>query len=112
MSTRDLSFGNSSGARSGAPEQAVLIYLVGAVDQDDLTTLENELSDAIAEEALGEYDGHEFGPDGARLFMYSPDAESLYAGIEATLRDHPLCRNARVIVRLGQPGAPERQIRI
>ncbi len=59
---------------------------------------------------MGVYDGHEFGPTEVTLFMYGPDAERLFAGVEPTLRGYPLCTNAKVIIRRGAPGAPEREL--
>jgi hypothetical protein len=32
------------------------------------------------------------------------------AGVESVLRSYPLCTNARVIIRRGPPGSPEREI--
>lgn len=63
-------------------------------------------------EGLGIFDGNGVGPGEATLFMYGPDAERLFAGIEKTLRAYPLCQNARVVIRKGGPGAEEREIRL
>ena len=97
-------------------EQAVLVYLDGSslpdsvYQQFDLATLEEELLQAIEEQGVGEYDGNEFGPTGATLYMYGPDAKVLFGSIEKVLRGHPLCQNARVILRSGKPGAPTTEI--
>ena len=40
-----------------------------------------------------------YGPTETTVFMYGPDAERLYSGIEPVLRAYPLCQNARVIIR-------------
>jgi hypothetical protein len=99
-------------------EQAVLVHLDGSglpdhVYQDhDLATLEERLTDVIGRERLGEFDGNEIGPAEVTLFMYGPDAERLFAGIESVLRGYPLCQSARVVIRGGGPGAPEREVRI
>ena len=99
-------------------EQAVLIYLDGTslpqevYDEYDVATLEDRLTDAISNQSLGEYDGDEFGPEGVTLFMYGPDGQRLFAGIESVVRSYPLCQNARVIIRTGPPGAPETEIAI
>ena len=52
------------------------------------------------------------GPTETTLFMYGPDAERLFAGVEATLRAYPLCRGARVVIRRGGPGAATREVRL
>jgi hypothetical protein len=101
-----------------SPEQAVLVYLdgVGLPDhvykESDLTTLEDRLTQLIKRDALGEYDGNEIGPTETTLYMYGPDAERLFAGIEKSLREYPLCRKSRVVIRRGGPSAAEREVRL
>jgi hypothetical protein len=99
-------------------EQAVLIHFDpahapgGKLSPEALTDLEDKLADVIERRGLGEFDGHEFALDGAgaTFYMYGPDAEKLFAGIEAILRKDPRCRNARVQIRRGSPGTPAREI--
>ena len=99
-------------------EEAVLIYLDGTGLPDqiyqeyDLSTLEDQLIDAIGAEHAGEFDGNEIGPDGATLFAYGQDADHLFSVIEPVLRDYPLCQNARVVIRKGGPGATQTEVRI
>jgi len=103
---------------SGAPSQAVLVHLDGqglpddVYRNNDLATLEDRLREAIEAGVLGEFDGNEVGPTVTTLYMYGPDAERLFAGIESTLRAYPLCKNARVVVRSGGPGANQREVRL
>ena len=78
----------------------------------DLATIEDRLTEVIQRGGLGEFDGNEVGPTEAILFMYGPDAERLFAGIEQTLRDYPLCKRARVVIRRGKPGAERREVRL
>jgi hypothetical protein len=72
-------------------EQAVLVYLDGkglpkeVYEKYDLATLEDQLIEAIESQSLGEFDGNEIGPDEAALFMYAPNAETLFKGIEPIL---------------------------
>jgi hypothetical protein len=105
-------------AKAAAPSQAVLVHLDGqglpdeVYEEHDLATLEDQLGAAIDAGGLGEYDGNDVGDEGATLYMYGPDAERLFAAIEATLRAYPLCKNARVVVRAGGPGAPEREVQL
>ncbi len=111
-------FGKGAQRSAGAPEQAVIVHLDGqglpdeVYERHDLATLEERLADAIRAGALGEYDGNEVGPDETTLYLYGPDAERLFAGVEPVLRGYPLCRNARVVVRRGAPGAEEREVRL
>jgi hypothetical protein len=99
-------------------EQAVLVYLDGVnlskdiYEKYDLATLEDQLIEAIESHSLGEFDGNEVGLDRAVLYMYAPNAEALFAGIEPILLAYPLCQNAHVMVRQGGPGALAREIRL
>lgn len=96
--------------------QAVLVHLDGAglpddvYERYDLATIEDQLTTVLEEAGLGEFDGNETGPTETTLFMYGPDAERLFAGIEKTLRAYPLCKGARVTIRRGEPGAEERTV--
>src|SRR5688572_12586556 len=102
----------------GGPQQAVLIHLDGVGLPDhvykecDLATLEDRLAEAIAAGQIGEFDGNEVGQSETTLFMYGPNAETLFAGIEVILREYPLCRGARVEIRRGGPGAEIRELRL
>ncbi len=98
-------------------EQAVIIHLDGMNLPDeiyatcDLMTLEEKLQ-SVVRDGLGEYDGNESGPGETLVYLYGPDAELLFAAIEPVLREYPLCRNAKVIIRRGSVGASQREVRI
>ena len=108
----------SSRSTTSPPEQAVIVHLdcTGLPDhvyeQYDLATIEDRLIKVIKQSQLGEFDGNEVGPDEATLYMYGPDAERLFACIESTLREYPLCQGARVEIRRGAPGAPLREVHL
>jgi hypothetical protein len=76
--------------------------------------LEAELAEVVMRLGIGVFDGNEFASTGMEgtLFMYGPDADKLFEGIEMTLRASPLCRNARVELRYGAPGSRVREIRL
>lgn len=99
-----------------ADDQAVLVYLRGnglpnsVYKEYDLSALEDQLIEAIQSNTLGEFDGNEFGPEETILYMYGPDADKLFAGVESVLRSYPFCKNARVTIRRGPPGSPQREI--
>lgn len=120
MSILQRLFGKTRAAPvpSGASTNAVLVYLDGqglpdlVYRDNDLSTLEDQLREVIQAGELGEFDGNEFGPAETTLYMYGPDAERLFAGIESTLRAYPLCQNARVVLRSGGPGANQRELRL
>jgi hypothetical protein len=104
--------------QTSLPPEAVLVYLdrLGLADhvhrECNLVTIEDRLMEVIQRNRLGAFDGNELGIGHAMLSMYGPDAERLFAGVEQTLRDYPLCQGARVIIRRGGPGAEQREIRL
>jgi len=112
--------GSIFGQKSATPrsEQAVIVHVDSTglpehvYEQYDLATIEDRLIKVIKEDQLGEFDGNEVGRDEATLYMYGPDAERLFAGIESTLREYPLCQGARVEIRRGAPGAPLREVHL
>ena len=103
---------------SGGQQEAVLVHLDGrglpdhVYEECDLATIEDRLAEAMATDHLGELDGNEIGPAETTLFLYGPDAERLFAGIEPILRAYPLCQGARVEIRRGGPGAEAREVRL
>ena len=80
--------------------------------QCDLATIEDRIVAALAGTGLGEFDGNEIGPGETTLYLYGADAERLFAHLEPILTAYPLCRNARVVIRKGRPGAPQREVRL
>jgi hypothetical protein len=86
----------------------------GKLTPTGLADLEDVLTAVINRGRFGEFDGDEFAVDGtsATVYMYGPDAERLFEGIEPALRSDPRCQNARVEIRHGGPGSIVREIRI
>jgi hypothetical protein len=99
-------------------EECVLIYLdcvnlpAQVYEEYDLATLEEQLATIINRNGAGEWDGNELGEDTARIFTYGPDADRLYRVMEPVLKSHPLCQNARIVIRKGGPGAPQTQVQL
>jgi hypothetical protein len=99
-------------------QECVLVHLDATSLPDDvyercdIWTISERLEEVLQQHALGECDGHETGPTETTLFLYGPDAERMFGGIEGVLRDYPLCQNARVVIRRGELGAPERELRL
>jgi hypothetical protein len=99
-------------------EQAVIVHLDGqnlpndVYEKYDLSTLEDQLTHAIAQAKCGEFDGNEFGPTSTALYMYGPDAERLFTTVEPVLKNYPLCSRATIVVRKGPPGSEQREIRL
>jgi hypothetical protein len=99
-------------------EESVLVYLDATNLPDevykkyDLSTLEDQLIEAIEKNKAGELDGNEIGEGVTKIFTYGPDADRLFRSIEPVLKAYPLCRNARVVIRKGRPGAPETEVHL
>ncbi|HEX4736143.1 MAG TPA: hypothetical protein VH331_01135 [Allosphingosinicella sp.] len=83
---------------------------VEVYEQCDTSTLEDKLQEALGD--LGECDGTEHGERDSRIFLYGSDAEAMFRAIEPTLLTYPLAASARVLLRSGPPGAPEREVRL
>lgn len=103
---------------TGTREQAVLVYLDGfnlpdeVYESCDTSTIEDLLVPVLESTGVGEFDGTETGPGETCLFLYGPDAEKLFTTIEPILTEYPLCQGARVVIRHGGPGAPQRELRL
>ena len=68
--------------------------------------LGDQISLAITEARVGEYDGHKLPADGSegRYFIYGPDAEAIYRVIGPILTASPLMRGATVTLHFGPHG--------
>jgi len=108
--------GDAKKVEPSKPKQSVTVYLRGQGLPDqvyikyDVGTLERLLEVCLKNNNLGEIDGSAVTNAGPRLFMYGPDGDKLFKGIEGTLRHFPLCQSARVVIRYGPQGAPEKEI--
>lgn len=102
--------------KAGQIEPAVLVHLRAndlpeeVYQKFDVSTLQDQLREAIERGRLGEFDGNEFGPEETVLYMYGPDAERLFSGVEPVLHAYPLCKAARVEIRSGPPGSGAREV--
>jgi ClpX C4-type zinc finger len=112
--------------RSAKHAEAVFVDLdctgVGdqAARQHEVRRLERQLLAAIERNGLEFHLTAVIEPDkvgdlptrvgGAWLQLDTPNAERLFAVIEATLRANPLCKGAQVIVRNGGPGSPQHEV--
>jgi hypothetical protein len=85
--------------------QSVVVYFRFAGDDlAPIYALEQALTKAIADAGVGVYDGHEVAlldGDDAYLFMYGPDADTLFAAVRTTLDSVSLMRGAKAILRYG-----------
>lgn len=102
----ELSFGACEG---------LAIYLDGVNQPAEVyaKTSAQELVDQIlATSPSAELRGSWQGPEETALYLYAPDAESLWQTIEPVVRAYPLSSTARVVVRHGNPVNNPRELRL
>ena len=90
---------------------AVLIHIQD-IDFDQMVSLEDDLIDLLESTQIGEHDGHEIGQGETTLWLYGANADELLASIKPTLLKHPFSQGARVVLRYGEPGSPEKEIQL
>ncbi len=104
----------------GPPQQSVTAHLRlskgkfgGSGDVEACQRLETELEEAIVGAQVGEMDGNEIGEGECTLFMFGPDADKLFAAIEARLRASRMSKGGSVVKSYGAPDDPSaREVRI
>jgi hypothetical protein len=96
--------------------EGVAVYLDGVNQPAEVyaTSDAEELLDKLtaALDGAAEYRGSWQGPRETSLYFYGEDAERIFGKIEPVLRDYPLSRNARVIVRHGGHADRRREVRL
>lgn len=60
----------------------------------------------------GEIRGSWVGPNETAIYLYAPDAEEAFAALEPIIAAYPLCQNARVVIRHGNPALNPRTVRM
>lgn len=99
-------------ADSTPDQQAVIVHFkYGSRDLKPLFALEDKLTSAIKGAGAGDFDGDEVAPDGhdGYLYMYSDDADRLFAVITPILKAAPFMKGARIAKRYGPPGKLTRE---
>ncbi len=98
-------------------EQAVLAYLKLSdsaygteKERTAIVRLEGELENSIGVASAGEYDGNEFGGGYVTLYMYGPDADTLFEVIIDTIRQYKPREGSYIIKRYGAPGEREEKV--
>jgi len=59
----------------------------------------------------GEIRGSWVGRNETAIYIYGPNAETMFTAIEPILAAYPLCQNARVVIRNGSPSLNPRTVR-
>jgi hypothetical protein len=60
----------------------------------------------------GEIRGSWVGPSETAIYLYGPNAEHIFSVIEPIVATYPLCQNARLVVRNGNPKCKPRSVRL
>ncbi|MGV0806499.1 hypothetical protein [Mycolicibacterium setense] len=96
-----------------SPPEEHAVFLEWADGQPPLEfifAVEDQLRQIIASRpSVGEVDGNEVGSGTAVIYLYGPDAETLWQAIEPTIRALQPTPTT-VIVRPGEPGTPRREL--
>ena len=100
-------------------EQAVIVHLhlrnrgFGSFEErEGIVALEERLTTAIEEADVGEFDGDEFGGGECVLYMYGPNADSLFDIIHRLLKTSPLASKGYAIKRYGEASSDAPEVRI
>ncbi len=121
MNNMKENFGNKKKELSQINErknnQSVIIYFDYRLEEmDEIYELGDKLRRILEENKLGEYDGHEVAMDNSdgSLYLYGPNAESLFKAIKPTLEKVEFLNGAKAILRFGlaQDEAPEIMVEI
>ncbi len=72
--------------------------------------LEERIEEEIDELQTGEYDRDEYGDGFCTIYMYGPNADSLYSSIQPILNSFPFLPGSYALKRYGKPGSPQVQI--
>ena len=100
-------FGKRKPDSPKVPEHAVIVYFqYGKTDIQPILDLGDALNKVIVKAGVGEYDGNEIAADGSdgSLYMYGPDADTLFNTVRPVLESVDFMRNATVRIRYGPPG--------
>ncbi|MFA4852089.1 MAG: hypothetical protein WC868_08065 [Bacteroidales bacterium] len=101
--------------KSEKPEHAVIVcFNYGLEEIEPLYQLEEELEKIIADNNVGEYDGHEIAMDNSdgTLYMYGPNAEKLFKAVKLTLEKTDFMRGATANLRFGPPAEDVNEIEV
>ena len=98
-------------------QEGLAIYLDGVTLPDAVyqSTNINELADQISAKIApveGTIRGSWAGPTETSIYIYGPSAETIFARLEPVLRTYPLCQNARIVVRHGNPNLGAHTVRL
>ena len=116
MAFFDRILGKQQAPGTPPPEHAIFIYLKGeGLDEAVYRNCDTATLDDLLTKALGVHgvvDGTESRATETVLFLYGADSEKMFSLISPVLNSYPLCKSAKVILRAGASGSPEREITV
>ena len=115
MGLLDRLFGGRKEGAGADPEHAVIVrFNYGSTDMERLFALEQALEQALEGAGTGELDGNELAADGTEgvLYLYGPDAETLFATIRPTLESVDFMTGATASLRCGPPGEGVKEVEV
>ena len=101
-------------AESCTDHEVIIHFYYGMDDLDPLHNLELELEKIVDELDVGRYDGHEIAMDDTDgfLFLFGPNAETLYKSIKPLLEGIPWMKGATALMRFGPLGEGSSEIEV
>ena len=117
MSFLSRLLGQSEKANLPAPHAVVVTFNIADIDMEstgyedsELCELEDKLTEALGDADAGEFWENEFRADSVLSTYTGPDADRIFQVVRPVLRASRLGRKARVTLRQGAQGAPEREV--
>jgi|ERR1051326_2498092 hypothetical protein len=102
-----------------AEEQAVIATIKlrsgnmgSSEERERISALEDQLSDAIKNSSVGEFDGDEYGNGTCTIYMYGPSAERLFGVALPILKEFRAPLGSYVLKRYGKPGAKQDRVEL
>jgi hypothetical protein len=98
-------------------KEGLAVYLDGINLPDEVyDTCSCDGLAALISNALASVEGEIFGSWVGRsetaIYLYSPNAENMFSILEPILSGYPLCQNARIVIRHGNPDLHPRTVRL
>jgi len=96
-------------------EHALIIHFTYGIEgMEKIYNLRDKLESVIKKNNLGEYDGHEIATDlsDGFLYMYGPNAETLFNGIKSILEKTDFLTGAKAKLRFGPPEDGTKEITV
>lgn len=95
--------------------QGIAIYLDGVTQPAEIsasTSAQERVARLMAALPGAELRGSWQGPEETALYIYGENADKMWPTVEKVLRNYPLSKNARVVLRHGNPSNKPREVKL